>query len=145
MNPIRKKRMAVLAVAAGGVIVLAILALGRILPQTLPRSLRAGLLGVGITIMNLAVMRLLECQRLAKRDPKLMERIEIARQDERNMAIRARAGEKAGNVTQWLVMGLVYVMIFLGMPYWFILLGTGVFASHAVLKLYFYARFEKEM
>lgn len=101
------------------------------------------LLGWGIGFLCLWVSHV-EQQAGYKKNPSKQRQDEIDYQDERNTRIREMAKAKAGDMTKWLVIALVYVMILCNAPLVLSLLGVGIFVVHHILYACFTARYQKE-
>lgn len=101
------------------------------------------LLGLGITLLCIWLTHA-EQQAIYKKDPSKQRQDEIDHRDERNTRIREMAKAKTGDITKWLVIALVYVMILCNAPLILSLLGVGIFIVHQILCACFTARYQKE-
>ena len=70
---------------------------------------------------------------------------EIELKDERNVLIRQRAKAKSADITQWLIMIIAYLEIFVNAPLWIILLTVGIFVLYNIIQIYYVNKFNKEM
>lgn len=70
---------------------------------------------------------------------------EIELKDERNILILQRAKAKSADITQWLIMIIAYLEIFVNAPLWIILLTVGIFVLYNIIQIYYINKFNKEM
>ena len=80
-----------------------------------------------------------------RKNPELQRQSRIEEQDERNTIIRNRAKAKAGEVLQWLVMAMAYLLILIDAPLWAVLLTVGVFLIYNVLSLWLVGWYGRQM
>lgn len=102
------------------------------------------LLGVGAGLFGMGVAQLY-MKRFEFKHPEHAKQTEIELKDERNTMIRHRAKAKAGDITQWLIMGIAYLSIIISAPLWVTLAIVAVFLAHTVLGLYYMNKYQKEM
>ena len=108
------------------------------------RNLAGVLTGVGAGLIGMSGANLWMRWFEAK-NPEVMRENEIEFKDERNTMIRNRAKAKAGDLIQWLVMGLAYVMIIIDAPLWVVLVTVGVFLLYNVISVYYMNKYQNEM
>ena len=123
---------------------LVLLAAALLLRGRLPGSWSGVLIGLGAGIFGASLSGLL-MRRWESRNPEFAKQNEIDSRDERTTAIRSLAKARAGDVTQWCVMGIAWLSIPAGAPLWLTLAAVGVFLLYSVLSLVFMIRLEKEM
>lgn len=102
------------------------------------------LIGVGAGMFGMSIANLY-MKHIEKKHPEDMKQNEIEFKDERNTLIRYRAKAKAGDVIQWFIMAIAYLMIIIDAPLWVTLAVVGVFLLYNVLSLYFMNKYQKEM
>ena len=102
------------------------------------------LVGIGVTLLAVGFLRILNLWQ-EKSSPETARREAIELADERNTRIREKADAQAGDICAWLSLILAYVALLFDLPLWAVLAATGVFAAHGFLKLWLYARIEKQM
>ncbi len=102
------------------------------------------LIGVGAGLAASNFSRLM-VWRYEKKHPDIFKQSQIERQDERNQQIRWKSKGKSGDITQWFILGLAYVMILLDLPLWLILVTIGIYVLKSILEAVFIYRFQKEM
>lgn len=101
-------------------------------------------IGVGCGLFGMSGAQLYMLH-LAVKQPELMRQSEIEEKDERSIIIRNKAKAKAGDITQWFIIGIAYITILVDAPLWVTLLTVGVFVLYTVLGLVFINRYQKEM
>ncbi len=102
------------------------------------------LIGIGAGLVGMSISRLVMV-RMEHKHPELAKQNEIEQHDERNTMIRNRAKARAGDITQWLIMGIAWLTIFISAPLWVTLVVVGVFLVYNVIGLYLMSKYEKEM
>ena len=102
------------------------------------------LLGTGAGIIGASIAKLYTIN-LEKKNPDMIKENEIELQDERNVLIRQRAKAKSADITQWLIMIIAYLEIFVNAPLWIILLTVGIFVLYNIIQIYYINKFNKEM
>lgn len=135
-----KKRLCI----AGFIVAIALLVCSLFLTQPQLKSLSGVMLGIGSGGLSFCLSHLLALRKL-ENDPGLRRHNEIELKDERNTAIRNHAKAKSADITQWLVLGLAYLLILVDGPLWLTLTTVGVFLIYPVLQLVFTAQLQKEM
>ena len=116
-----------------------------ILSQFVELNSHAGILlgtGAGVLGANIAKLYFIS---LEKKNPDMIKENEIELQDERNVLIRQRAKAKSADITQWLIMIIAYLEIFVNAPLWIILLTVGIFVLYNIIQIYYINKFNKEM
>lgn len=102
------------------------------------------LLGTGAGVIGASIAKLYTIN-LEKKNPDMIKENEIELQDERNVLIRQRAKAKSADITQWLIMIIAYLEIFVNAPLWIILLTVGIFVLYNIIQIYYINKFNKEM
>ena len=102
------------------------------------------LLGTGAGVIGASIAKLYFIS-LEKKNPDMIKENEIELQDERNVLIRQRAKAKSADITQWLIMLIAYLEIFVNAPLWIILLTVGIFVLYNIIQIYYINKFNKEM
>ncbi len=102
------------------------------------------LIGIGSGFIGLSISNLL-MKHIERKNPELEKQNKIDYNDERNTLIRNRAKAKAGDITQWLIMGVAYITIFISAPLWVTLAVVVVFLIYNVIGLYLMNKYQKEM
>ena len=102
------------------------------------------LLGTGAGVIGASIAKLYTIN-LEKKNPDMIKENEIEVKDERNVIIRQRAKAKSADITQWLIMVLAYLEIFVNAPLWIILLTVGIFVLYNIIQIYYINKFNKEM
>ena len=102
------------------------------------------LLGTGAGAIGASIAKLYSIN-LEKKNPDMIKENEIELQDERNVLIRQRAKAKSADITQWLIMVITYLEIFVNAPLWIILLTVGIFVLYNIIQIYYINKFNKEM
>ena len=116
-----------------------------ILSQFVELNSHAGiLLGTGAGVIGASIAKLYSIN-LEKKNPDMIKENEIELQDERNVLIRQRAKAKSADITQWLIMVIAYLEIFVNAPLWIILLTVGIFVLYNIIQIYYVNKFNKEM
>ena len=102
------------------------------------------LLGTGAGVIGASIAKLYSIN-LEKKNPDMIKENEIELQDERNVLIRQRAKAKSADITQWLIMVIAYLEIFVNAPLWIILLTVGIFVLYNIIQIYYINKFNNEM
>ncbi len=99
-------------------------------------------IGAGLTGMSIAnwIMK-----RMEENKPGISKLNEIEFKDERNTLIRNKAKAKAGDMTQWLIMGIALITILIRSSIWLTLAVVAVYLAYNVLGLFFMNRYQNEM
>lgn len=109
-----------------------------------PDSLGGMLMGSGSGLAAMGLAQLLSL-RQEQKDPALRKQNEIARTDDRNVAIRNRAKALSGDMLQWFLMAVAWVSIGFGSPLWMPLAAITVFVLKSVLDVCLIVRYQREM
>jgi hypothetical protein len=102
------------------------------------------LLGTGAGVIGASIAKLYSIN-LEKKNPDMIKENEIELQDERNVLIRQRAKAKSADITQWLIMIIAYLEIFVNAPLWITLLTVGIFVLYNIIQIYYINKFNNEM
>ena len=102
------------------------------------------LLGTGAGVLGANIAKLYFIN-LEKKNPDIVKENEIELKDERNILIRQRAKAKSADITQWLIMLIAYLEIFVNAPLWIILVTIGIFVLYNIIQIYYINKFNKEM
>ena len=102
------------------------------------------LLGTGAGVIGASIAKLYSIN-LEKKNPDMINENEIELKDERNILILQRAKAKSADITQWLIMIIAYLEIFVNAPLWIILLTVGIFVLYNIIQIYYINKFNKEM
>lgn len=102
------------------------------------------LLGTGAGVIGASIAKLYSIN-LEKKNPDIAKENEIELQDERNILILQRAKAKSADITQWLIMIIAYLEIFVNAPLWIILLTVGIFVLYNIIQIYYINKFNNEM
>ena len=102
------------------------------------------LLGTGAGVIGASIAKLYSIN-LEKKNPDMIKENEIELQDERNVLIRQRAKAKSADITQWLIMIIAYLEIFVNAPLWITLVTIGIFVLYNIIQIYYVNKFNKEM
>ena len=116
-----------------------------ILSQFVELNSHSGILlgtGAGVLGANIAKLYFIS---LEKKNPDMIKENEIELQDERNVLIRQRAKAKSADITQWLIMIIAYLEIFVNAPLWIILVTIAIFVLYNIIQIYYINKFNKEM
>ena len=116
-----------------------------ILSQFVELNSHSGILlgtGAGVFGANIAKLYFIS---LEKKNPDIIKENEIELKDERNVLIRQRAKAKSADITQWLIMIIAYLEIFVNAPLWITLVTIGIFVLYNIIQIYYVNKFNKEM
>ena len=102
------------------------------------------LLGTGAGVIGASIAKLYTIN-LEKKNPDMIKENEIELKDERNILILQRAKAKSADITQWLIMIIAYLEIFVNAPLWIILLTVGIFVLYNIIQIYYINKFNNEM
>ncbi len=110
----------------------------------LPYRVNAALSGMATTLSCVSLPRLLSLWSEST-SPSEARRNRIEASDERNAALRNRAGALSGNLLQWSLLALLWLSVGLNAPLWVPVLFGCLFAAKALLEALLLCRFQKEM
>ncbi|MFT4144186.1 MAG: hypothetical protein QM644_06990 [Mobilitalea sp.] len=102
------------------------------------------LIGTGSGFIGLSLSFIIG-KYIQRKNPELEKQARIENNDERNILIRYRAKAKAGDITQWFIMGICYITILISAPVWVSLSVVGVFLIYNILGMYLMIKYQKEM
>jgi len=101
-------------------------------------------LGIGCGLFGMNVAQLV-IKHYEKKNPKIRKQNEIDAADERNVLINSKAKAKAGDIVQWFIIGIAYILILIDVPLWTILIVVGVYVLYYILQFYYIGKYQKEM
>jgi hypothetical protein len=102
------------------------------------------LIGIGGSLFGISLCGLYT-NRIERKNPEVEKQTEIEFKDERNTMIRNRAKAEAGDITQWLVMVIAYITIFISAPLWVTSAVVAVFLLYNAIGIYLMNKYQKEM
>ena len=102
------------------------------------------LLGIGAGLVGMSFANLY-MKHYEDKHPEIKKQNEIDYKDERNASIRNKAKAKAGDIIQWLIIGMVYILIIIDAPLWVSLIPVGIFLLYHILGTYYMSKYQKEM
>ncbi len=102
------------------------------------------LIGIGSALLGTGIAKLW-MQNFEEKNPDIMKENEIEFKDERNTLIRYRAKAQAGDIIQWFIIGIVYLLVIIDAPLWAILAPEAVFILYHILGIYYMNKYQKEM
>lgn len=108
------------------------------------KSISGILVGIGAGLFGMSIANLW-MKRFEEKNPDIMKENEIEFKDERNTIIRYKAKAKAGDIIQWFIMAIAYVLIAIDAPLWVILITVGGFLLYNTIALYYINKYQKEM
>ena len=109
-----------------------------------PRAVFGMMIGVGAGLFGMSVSGLAGI-RYEKTHPDMVRQSRIEQKDERNVTIRDKAKARSGDIVQWLIIAMAYVMILIDAPLWVTLAQVLVFLAYRVLGIFYAHRYQKEM
>lgn len=108
------------------------------------KSISGVFIGIGAGLFGVSIVNLY-MKKLEENNPDIKKQNQIDLKDERNITIQNRAKAKAGDITQWLIMGIAYITILIEAQLWVTLVVVGVFLMYNFLGLYFTNKYQQEM
>ena len=108
------------------------------------KPLSGVMLGVGTACGIVGVVKIVE-EYYETKYPQLARQKAIELKDERNEAIRNHAKAVAGDILQWCVMGLAFLLILVDVPLWLILIVVAIYLAYSVLTVICIYKFQREM
>lgn len=108
------------------------------------KTISGVMIGVGAGLFGSGIAKLWMV-RFEEKNPEVMKDNEIEFKDERNTLIRYRAKATAGDIIQWFIMAVAYILIIIDAPLWVILITVGGFLLYNILGLYYMSKYQKEM
>lgn len=121
-----------------------LVALGFLLHEIVPKSLQGVLLGLGAGFIGMSIANLY-MKNCEIKNPQLAKQNEIDFKDERNTIIRNRAKAKAGDITQWLIIGIAYISVLINADLWVTIVIVAVFLLYSILGIFYMSKYQKEM
>ena len=80
-----------------------------------------------------------------EKNPDRKKQVEIELRDERSNLIREKAAAKAGNIANWLFLGVAYIGIIIGLPTWLVMLIIGIFVLKVGLEIMLIKKYNEEL
>ena len=108
------------------------------------KTLSRVLIGIGSALLGSGIAKLW-MKNYEEKNPDIAKENDIEFKDERNTLIRYRAKAKAGDIIQWFIMGIAYLLIIIDAPLWVILVTVGIFLLYNVLGIFYMGKYQKEM
>lgn len=108
------------------------------------KPVAGSLIGIGAGLMGISIANLI-MKHMERKNPELEKQSQIDYNDERNTMIRNRAKAEAGDITQWLIMGVAYITILISAPLWVTLAVVIVFLIYHFIGIYLMNKYQKEM
>lgn len=108
------------------------------------KTISGVMIGIGAALFGTSIAKLW-MRRFEEKNPDIMKDNEIEFKDERNTLIRYRAKAAAGDIIQWFIIGIAYLLIIIDAPLWVILVTVGIFLLYNILGMYFMGKYQKEM
>lgn len=108
------------------------------------KPIAGSLIGIGAGFIGMSIANLI-MKHMERKNPALEKQSLIDFNDERNISIRNRAKAEAGDITQWLIMGIAYITILISAPLWVTLSVVIVFLIYHFIGLYLTNKYQKEM
>lgn len=108
------------------------------------KAIAGVLIGIGAGLTGLSISNLI-MKGYELKNPDIKKQNQIEFKDERNQMIRNRAKARSGDILQWLIVGLVYIMILFDVSIWLTVIGVAVFLSYSILSIYYMGKYRKEM
>lgn len=110
----------------------------------LSKPLEGVLIGIGAGLFGMSISNLIT-KSIEKKNPEVMKQNEIELKDERNTMIRNKAKAHAGDIIQWFIIGIAYLLILSDASLWLTLAATMVYLLYHILGIYFMGKYQKEM
>lgn len=108
------------------------------------RQIGGVLIGVGGGLLGFGIIGLVT-DHIERNNPVMKKNKEIEDNDERNTIIRHRAKARAGDITQWLIIAIVYVTILISAPIWVTFFVVGVFIFYNLTSVLLINKYQNEM
>jgi hypothetical protein len=132
-----------LAILIAGVCLFGVSIIGRFLFE-MPKIVAGIGVGVGTTLLGVGLPNFLK-KYLETIQPEMMKQNQIEFQDERNTMIRNKAKAKAGDITQWFIMGTFYIAILAEVSQWIFFALVGIYLLKNILEMTFNIKYQKEL
>jgi hypothetical protein len=107
-------------------------------------NISAVLIGIGLSLVGSSLFYLYT-KRYQQKHPEIKKQLEVDFNDERNKIIRDRAKAKSGDIIQWFIIGLAFVMLLFDYPLWLYFITVGIFLLYHLISVYFAIKYQKEM
>lgn len=108
------------------------------------KTISGMMIGVGSALLGTSIAKLW-MKSFEEKNPDIMKDNEIEFKDERNTMIRYRAKFQAGDIIQWFIIGIAYLLIIIDAPLWVIVVTVGIFLLYNILGMYYMSKYQKEM
>ena len=129
-----------------GLLVLALCLIGVMFAarNAIPKRTLLAVMGLAGTLTAVSIPQLLNLHE-EDENPRVRKRNRIVQEDERNAAIRNRAKAISGDVLQWGLVGVVWLAVGLGAPWWVVWSAAAAFGGKFLLETCLAAHYQKEM
>lgn len=107
-------------------------------------NISAVLIGIGLSLIGSSLFNLYT-KRYQQKHPEIKKQMEVDFNDERNKIIRDRAKAKSGDIIQWFIIGLAFVMLLFDYPLWLYFITVGIFLLYHLISVYFAIKYQKDM
>ncbi|SMF64275.1 hypothetical protein SAMN05661091_0051 [Paenibacillus uliginis N3/975] len=95
------------------------------------------LIGAGASLFVISTVNLFT-KYFEQRNPAVTKQSRTEYKDERSSSMRYKAKAKAGDMIQWLVLGIACLLIVIDASLWVIMVTLGVFLLYSILNRVFY-------
>ena len=102
------------------------------------------LIGIGSGLVGLSIAKLC-MSRYERKNPELVKQNEIEFKDERSVMIRHKAKAKAGDITNWCILGIAWINILINGSLWITLACCILSGLHVLIGLYLMTKYDKEL
>lgn len=126
------------------IIGLILLIAGFILRVNSPKELHSSMVALGISLAGVGLAELFY-KKVESKNPDLEYKNKVEFEDERNTMIRNKAKARAGDIVQWMIIGIAYITMLMGTSLWITLGIVLVFLSYNFIGLYLMDRYQKKM
>lgn len=135
-NLIKAIGMMVIGAALSALAVLPIL--------NVPKNVQGVCLGLGIGLAGVGLTKLTGLN-YAQQNPSYAKEKAIEEQDERNQQIAHRAKSSAADLTQWGILGIAYISIYMNYPLAVTASIVAVYGAYHILTWFFHNHYAKVM
>ncbi len=101
-------------------------------------------LGLGMGLFGVGLSQVLG-NNYARKNPSYAKAQQIEEQDERNQQITHRAKASAADLTQWGILGIAYISIYMGYPLLITAIIVGVYGAYHFMTWKFVNHYQKMM
>lgn len=108
------------------------------------KNISGVLIGIGISLCGVSLLNLF-IKHHQQKHPEIKKQMEVDFNDERNKIIRNRAKAKSGDIIQWFILGLAFVMLLFDYPLWLYFIAIGIFLLYNLIPIYLVIKYQKEM